>query len=232
VFHNIFGGDNEQKSSSGGFNIWGTAGIVALLVVGGFFARNYFINVNGSNNQIAEGGIRNTTTNNTTIYGNPGTLLVIPSESPTVTSPSKPVEANAPASEFSLQVLEPPVIANPSAGVSPDGKYIVKNVVRVAPGQEYKLDFVVNYRSKSPTKFYANLKPDVDNSEMYRKAHLDNVSAIGRPLEGDGTLRFSLRGIAPREIGSHDREITMGLMDYKNWGPIVHYQFPFILVVK
>lgn len=93
----------------------------------------------------------------------------------------------------------------------------------------------VNYRSQTPAKFYANLKPDVGDPTMRNKAHLDNISVIGRALQGDGTMKFSLRGKAPMERGEYRREITLGLMDHEKWmmqPPLVHYSYPFVIVVK
>ena len=55
----------SKGSSSGGFYGWGTVGLIALLVVGGFLARNQFTNVNGNNNNTnVQGGIQNNNTIN------------------------------------------------------------------------------------------------------------------------------------------------------------------------
>jgi hypothetical protein len=224
----------SKESSSGGFSGWGTAGIVALLVVGGFFARNYFnspsISITGNNNQTAG---RDINTNSTTVYGSADSLLVVPSESPTITAVKEPVSSSVSVFDYALQVVEPPILLKPMLQATPDGKGSY-NVVGVRPGEEYTLDFVVNYRSVEPTKYYANIVPDSKNPELWSNAHMDNISVTGRALQGNGVMRFSLRGVAPNEPGLHQREVTMGLMDYENWqteGSLVHYSFPFILAV-
>lgn len=236
----------SKESKSGGFSGWGTVGLVALLIAGGFFARNQFssptISITGNNNETAGRDINKNT--NTTVYGSTDSLLVIPSSSPTVTSVVKPEMSTAPASEYALQVVEPPIIANPVRKTLPKGTIVngtplpeaavFTSPLGLAPGEEYRLDFVVNYRSQTPAKFYANLKPDVDNPTMRNKAHLDNISFIGRALQGDGTMKFSLRGKAPMERGKYRREITLGLMDHEKWmmqPPFVHYSYPFVIVV-
>ncbi|HBL14019.1 MAG TPA: hypothetical protein DD379_22025 [Cyanobacteria bacterium UBA11162] len=228
----------SKGSTSGGFSGWGKTGIVALLVVGGFLARNQFNSNNTTtvtgdgNNTNVQGGIHNNTnntTNNTTVYGSADTLLVTPASSPTVTSSSKPESSTAPASEYALQVVEPPIILKPIQ----QGNFI--NGVAVAPGQEYKLDFVINYKSRTPTKFFANILPDAEDPKLHSKAHLDNISVTGRALQGDGIMRFSLRGKAPLEKGVYKREVTLGLMDYENWmiqPPFVTYAYPFALFVE
>ncbi|WP_293329669.1 MULTISPECIES: hypothetical protein [unclassified Microcoleus] len=224
----------SKKSSSGGFSGWGKVGLVALLVVGGFLARNQFnsgntTTVNGnSNNTNVQGGIHNNN-NNTTVYGSADSLLVIPSSSPTITSSPKPASSTKPTSEYALQVVEPPILLKPIQ----QGNFI--NVVGVAPGQEYKLDFVVNYKSRTLTKFYANILPDAKDAEQHNKAHLDNISVTGKALQGDGTMRFSLRGKAPLKRGEYERAVTLGLMDYQNWmkqPPFVTYGYPFVLSVR
>lgn len=163
------------------------------------------------------------------MYGSTDTLLVTPASSPTVTSSTKPQSSTAPATDYALQVVEPPILLQEIK----EGKAI--SVVAVAPGKEYKLDFVINYKSQTPTKFYANIVPDSQNAELHSKAHLDNVSVTGRALQGDGTMRFSLRGKAPLEKGAYQREATLGLMDYQNWmnqPPFVSYAYPFVLSVR
>lgn len=222
----------SKKSSLGGFSGWGKVGLVALLVVGGFLSRNQFnsgntTTVNGnSNNTNVQGGIQN---NSTTVYGSADTLLVIPASSPTITSSPKPASSTKPTSEYALQVVEPPILLKPIQ----QGNFM--NVVGVAPGQEYRLDFVINYKSRTPTKFYANILPDSNDSKLHIKAHLDNISVTGKALQGDGTMRFSLRGKAPLEPGVYQRGVSLGLMDYKDWmkqPPFVVYGYPFALAVK
>jgi hypothetical protein len=224
----------SKGSTSGGFSGWGKAGVIALLIVGGIFARNQF-NSNNTTTVTGDGNITNlqggihNNTNNNTVYGSTDTLLVTPASSPTVTSFAKPESSTAPASNYALQVVEPPILLQEIK----EGKAI--SVVAVAPGKEYQLDFVINFKSKTPTKFYANILPDAQNNELHSKAHLDNVSVTGRALEGDGTMRFSLRGKAPLEKGAYKRDVTLGLMDYQNWmtqPPFVSYAYPFVLSVR
>ena len=203
-----------SKSNSGGFSGWGTAGVVALLVVGGFFARNYFnspsISITGDNNQTAG---RDINTNTTTVYGSEDSLLVVPSESPTITAVREPVSSSVPVFDYALQVVEPPILLKPMLQEAPDGQGSYRNVVGVQPGEEYSLELVVNYRSIEPTKYYANLVPDSKDPELWSGAHMDNITVTGRALEGDGVMRFSLQGVAPAEPGLYQREVTMGLMD-------------------
>lgn len=237
----------SKESKSGGFSGWGTVGLVALLIAGGIFARNQFssptISITGDNNETAGRDINKNT--NTNVYGSTDSLLVAPSSSPTITSIVKPVEATAPTSEYALQVVEPPIIANPIRKTLPKGTIVngtplpeavvFTSPLGLMPGEEYRLDFVVNYRANTPTKFYANIVPDSKDPEMHNKAHLDNISVIGRALQGDGTMRFSLRGKAPMERGDYKREITLGLMDHEKWmmqPPFVHYSYPFVIVVR
>lgn len=231
-------------SQSSGFKVWGQASLVvlALLAVGGLFSKNYLNSPNiqqGDGSQTAGRDINtgNTTNNNTdnsitnNQYGSPDSLLVSLSDSQTVIPPyTKPMESKVSPSEYALQVRKPS-FGNITEESSPDEKNLT-GVMAVKPGEEYELDFVVDYRSQDSTKFYANLKPDVDDQQMYEKAHLDNIKALGRPLKGDGTLRFKLRGKAPLEKGVHGRAITMGLMNAENWDLLVHYQFPFALLVE
>jgi hypothetical protein len=226
----------SKENSSGGFkfNGWGTAGIAALLVVGGFFAKNYFnspsISITGNNNQNAG---RDINTNTTTVYGSADSLLVVPAKSPTITAVREPVSSSVSVFDYALQVVEPPILLKPMLQTTPDSKASY-NVVGVQRGKEYTLNFVVNYRSIKPTKYYANVVPDSENRELWSRAHMDNISVTGRALQGDGSMRFSLRGVAPTESGLYQREVTMGLMDYENWqtqGSLVHYSFPFLLSV-
>jgi len=237
----------SKESKSGGFSGYGTVGVIALLIAGGIFARNQFsspsISVNGNNNETAARDINKNT--NTTVYGSTDSLLVVPNSSPTVTSAGNPKMSTAPASEYALQIIEPPIIANPVQKTLPKGTIVNGTLLPEAavftsplgliPGEEYRLDFVVNYRSQTLTKFYANLNPDVDDPTMRNKAHLDNISVIGKALQGDGTMKFSLRGKAPMERGKYRREITLGLMDHEKWmmqPPFVHYSHPFVIVVR
>ena len=61
----------SKGSTSGGFSGWGKAGVIALLIVGGIFARNQFnsnntTTVTGDGNITnLQGGIHNNTNNNT-----------------------------------------------------------------------------------------------------------------------------------------------------------------------
>lgn len=228
----------SKGSSSGGFRGWGTAGVLALLVSGGIFAKNYFnsptINITGNNNDTAGRDIdksnRSSTTTNMTVYGNADSLLVVPASTPTITSFAKPESSTALASEYALQVTEPPILLKPMR----ENDSI--NYIAVAAGQDYKLDFVVNYKSKTPTKFYANILPDAESRDIttYNKSHLDNVTVTGRSLEGDGTMKFSLRGKAPTKKGAYERSVSIGLMDYKNWmkqSPFVTYMYSFAIIV-
>jgi hypothetical protein len=203
------------------------------------------INVTGNGNDTAGGTLDKSTHTNTTIYGSTDTLLVVPSSSPTVTSFAKPQSSTTLPSEYALQVLEPPILLKPMQepipkGTIVNGTPISKDMVRVngielTPGEEYKIDFVVNYKSKTPAKFYANILPDAEKPETHRKAHLDNISVVGRALQGDGAVRFSLRGKAPMEKGIYAREVTLGLMDHQNWmtqPPFVTYSYPFAISVN
>lgn len=97
----------SRESKLGGFSGWGTAGVIALLIAGGIFARNQFsipsISINGNNNETAG---REINKNTNTVYGSTDSLLVVPSSSPTVTSASKPEMSTALASEYAPQVVE------------------------------------------------------------------------------------------------------------------------------
>ena len=76
---------------------------------------------------------------------------------------------------------------------------------------------MVNYKSKTETKFYANIYPDAEHYLLHHLAHKDNVKSLGRPLTGFGYIKFQLTGTAPKEPGTYEREVNIGLLHFKDW---------------
>ena len=227
---------SEQKNVS---SLSTSVLVVGLLVIGGVFARNQFNSGNttiagNNNNTHVRGGVNNTT-NNTTVYGSTDSLMVVPSSSKTVSETVAPESRTKPEDDYALQVTEPPlVVQEPRTIETNNGLIRYRGIESVPAGEKYKLDFAVDYRAATPSKFYANLVPDSRDPNLHHIAHLDNISTAGRALEGDGSMRFSLTGTAPSEPGTYHRSITMGLMDHERWMELptfVNYQFSFILIV-
>jgi hypothetical protein len=108
-------------------------------------------------------------------------------------------------SEYFLELVEP-VFVNE-----------VNGYTTCLPEQTYKLEIVVKYKSKTETKFYANIYPDAEDYLLHHLAHKDNVKSLGRPLIGCGYTKFQLTGTAPKEPGTYEREVNIGLLHFKDW---------------
>src|SRR5688572_30128540 len=108
-------------------------------------------------------------------------------------------------SEYFLELVEPVFVIQ-------EGGYIT-----CLPENSYKLEILVNYKSKTETKFYANILPDAENYLLHHLAHKDNVKCLGRPLIGFGYIKFQLTGTAPKEPGTYKREVNIGLLNFEEW---------------
>ncbi|MEG4904709.1 hypothetical protein [Microcoleus sp. F10-A1] len=157
----------------------------------------------GSTNYQSNGNmtINNNPTTTINHYGSTETMWIGQTDKPTITH----VNLEGRNSEYCLELLEPVFVTE------------VNGYTTCLPEQTYKLEIVVNYLSKTETKFYANIYPDAENYLLHHLAHKDNVKSLGRPLIGFGYIRFQLTGTAPKEPGTYEREINIGLLHFKNW---------------
>lgn len=108
-------------------------------------------------------------------------------------------------SEYFLELVEPAFVND------------ANGYVTCFPEQQYKLEIFVNYKSKTETKFYANIYPDVEDYLLHQLAHKDNVKSLGRPLIGYGKIKLQLIGTGPKEPGIYEREINIGQLHFKDW---------------
>lgn len=156
----------------------------------------------GSTNYQSKGNI--TITNKpTTInhYGSTETMWIGQSDKPTISN--NILEGNNPG--YFLELVQPVFVIE-------EGGYIT-----CLPDSSYKLEILVNYTSKTETKFYANILPDAENYLLHHLAHKDNVKCLGRPLIGFGYVKFQLTGTAPKEPGTYEREVNIGLLNFEDW---------------
>jgi hypothetical protein len=157
----------------------------------------------GSTNYQSTGNITVTNNPTTTInhYGNTDTMWIGQTDESTF---SNDILA-ARNSEYFLELVEPAFATE------------VNGYITCLPEQTYKLEILVNYKSKTETKFYANIYPDAEDYLLHHLAHKDNVKSLGRPLIGYGFIKFQLTGTAPKEPGTYEREVNIGLLHFKDW---------------
>ncbi len=158
---------------------------------------------NGSTNYQSSGSmtINNNPTTTINHYGSTETMWIGQTDRPTISNDT--LEGRN--SEYFLELVEP-VFVNELNGYT-----------TCLPEQTYKLEIVVNYKSKTETKFYANIYPDAEDYLLHHFAHKDNVKSLGRPLTGYGYIKFLLIGTAPNEPGTYEREVNIGLLHFKDW---------------
>jgi len=95
-------------------------------------------------------------------------------------------------------------------------------VLNVPKAGQYKINFIVEYVTPTPCKFFANLYPDARDRELHSMgAHFDTVNSYGAPVSGKGELVFTLCSMAPSpswfQNKKFPKQIAMGLMDYDQW---------------
>lgn len=157
----------------------------------------------GSTNYQSKGNITINNNPTTTVnhYGSTETIWIGQTDKPTI---SKDILEDR-NSEYFLELVEPVFVTEKSGYTT------------CLPEQTYKLEFLVNYKSKTETKFYANIYPDAEDYLLHSLAHKDNVKSLGRPLIGFGYIKFQLTGTAPIEPGTYEREVNIGLLHFKDW---------------
>lgn len=145
--------------------------------------------------------INNNPTTTINHYGSTETMWIGQTDRPTISNDT----LESKDSEYFLELVEP-VFVNE-----------VNGYTTCFPEETYKLDIVVNYKSNTETKFYANIYPDAENYLLHHLAHKDNVKSLGKPLTGCGYIKFQLTGTAPKEPGTYEREVNIGLLHFKDW---------------
>ncbi len=157
----------------------------------------------GSTNYQSKGNITITNNPTTTInhYGSTETMWIGQTDKPTISN--NILEGRN--SEYFLELVEPVFVTE------------VNGYITCLPEQTYKLEILVNYKSKTETKFYANVYPDAEDYLLHQLAHKDNVKSLGRPLIGYGYIKFQLTGTAPKEPRTYEREVNIGLLHFKDW---------------
>lgn len=156
----------------------------------------------GSTNYQSKGDI--TITNNpTTInhYGSTETMWIGQAKKSLITDNN----VNIDNLDYFLELVEPVFLTK-------QDEYLT-----CLPNTTYKIDFLVNYKSKTETKFFANILPDAENYLFHHLAHKDNVKYLGKPLIGYGNIKFHLTGTAPEEPGAFERQVNIGLLNFKDW---------------
>ncbi|HRB71841.1 MAG TPA: hypothetical protein PK776_08325 [Flavobacterium sp.] len=157
----------------------------------------------GSTNYQSKGDITINNNPKTTVnhYGNTETIWIEQTSEPTISSDI--LEVNN--SDYFLELVEPAFVID------------VNGYASCLPEQKYNLDILVNYKSKTGAKFYANIYPDAEDYLLHHLAHKDNVKILGRPLIGYGSIKFQLIGNAPKEPGTYVRELNIGLLHFNDW---------------
>jgi len=157
----------------------------------------------GSTNYQSNGNmtINNNPTTTINHYGSTETMWIGQTDRPTISYETLEVSN----SEYFLELVQPAFVNE------------VDGYITCLPDQTYKLEIVVNYKSKTETKFYANIYPDAEEYLLHHLAHKDNVKSLGRPLTGFGYIKLQLTGTAPNEPGTYEREINIGLLHFKEW---------------
>lgn len=145
--------------------------------------------------------VDNTQSTTSNHYVSTETLCIQQTDRPTITEDT----LDSRNSEYFLELVEPVFVND------------VNGYTTCLPEQTYKLEIVVNYKSGAEAKFYANIYPDAEDYLLHHLAHKDNVKSLGRPLLGCGYIKFQLTGTAPKEPGTYDREVNIGLLHYKDW---------------
>lgn len=145
--------------------------------------------------------INNNPTTTINHYGSTETMWIGQTDRPTISNDN----LESKNSEYFLELVEPVFVKK------------VDGYTTCLPEQTYKLEIVVNYKSKTETKFYANIYPDAEEQLLHHLAHKDNVHSLGRPLIGYGYIKFQLIGTAPKEPGTYEREVNIGLLPFKDW---------------
>jgi hypothetical protein len=185
-------------------------GLIATLIAQLFAARDggnrFKMTQNGgkgSTNYQSKGSITITNYPTTTInqYGSTETMWIVQADKPTISNDILEGSTSA----YFLELAEPVFVTQ------------VDGYVTCLPEQTYKLEILVNYKSKTETKFYANIYPDAEDYLLHHLAHKDNVKSLGRPLIGCGYIKFQLTGTATKEPGIYEREVNIGLLHFKDW---------------
>lgn len=157
----------------------------------------------GSTNYQSHGDITVNNNPTTTInhHGSTESIWIGQTDRPTISNDT--LESGS--SEYFLELTEPVFVRE------------VSGYITCLPEQTYKLEIAINYKSKTETKFYANIYPDAGDYLLHHLAHKDNVKSLGRPLIGCGYIKLQLLGTAPKEPGNYEREVNIGLLHFKDW---------------